>query len=149
MAEYTRRRLAKMSFDIHLQCFRNGEPATFKRALVEEIFGRHAINFHLPLTGVNYADRGGAEIYGADDGDDIQSLMFNSAAAPRFSMLSMSWLSARDRLLFGPPPGVHIVRLPPWRRSLIFRPDSAMNRSDHRSSSQGALSSMRVFAAPR
>lgn len=73
-----------MSFDIFLQCFRKGEPATFKRALVEEIFGRHAINFHLPLTGVNYADRGGAEIYGADDGDDIQSLMFNHCGGCTF-----------------------------------------------------------------
>ena len=61
-----------MSLEILLQCFRNGEPVTFKRALYEEIFGRNAIDFRLPLTGVNYADKGGAEIYGAD----VQNLMF-------------------------------------------------------------------------
>ncbi len=73
-----------MSLDIHLQCFRNGEPATFKRTLVEEIFGRDAVNYRPPLTNVSYADGGGAEIYGADDGDDIQSLMFNHFGGKSF-----------------------------------------------------------------
>ncbi|HKX06957.1 MAG TPA: hypothetical protein VJN67_02130 [Stellaceae bacterium] len=66
-----------MSIDILLQCFRDGEPATFKRELVEKIFARDANDYRPPLTGVRYADGGGAEIYGADNGDDIQNLMFN------------------------------------------------------------------------
>jgi hypothetical protein len=33
-----------MSFDIFIQCCRDGERAMFKRALVEEIFGRHALD---------------------------------------------------------------------------------------------------------
>jgi len=73
-----------MSIDIHLQCFRNGEPATFKRELVEEIFTRGASDYRPPLTGVKYADGGGAEIYGADNGDDIQSLMFNHFGGKTF-----------------------------------------------------------------
>jgi hypothetical protein len=72
-----------MSIDIHLQCFRNGEPATFKRELVEQIFAREASDHRPPLTGVRYAD-GGAEIYGADNGDDIQSLMFNHFGGKTF-----------------------------------------------------------------
>lgn len=73
-----------MSLDIHLQCFRNGEPATFKRALAEEIFSRDAIDFRPPLTNVTFAGGGGAEIYGADEEDDIQSLMFTHFGGKTF-----------------------------------------------------------------
>jgi hypothetical protein len=73
-----------LSFDIHLQCFRNGKPATFKRALFEEIFGRGAVNLSLPLTDVRYPDGSGAQIYGADGADDISSLMFNHCGGATF-----------------------------------------------------------------
>src|SRR5690242_14673217 len=73
-----------MSFDIHLQCYRNGDFATFKRALVEEIFGRDAVDLRLPLTDVDYPDGSGGQIFGADDEDDIRSLMFNHCGGPIF-----------------------------------------------------------------
>ncbi len=65
-----------MSFDIFLQRFRNGDKATFPRALFEEIFGRRAIAPTYPLTRVDYPDGSGADIYGGGD-DDIEGLMFN------------------------------------------------------------------------
>jgi hypothetical protein len=43
-----------MSSDIFLQCFRDREPATFERAVFEEIFGRGAVNPQFPLTDVAY-----------------------------------------------------------------------------------------------
>ena len=73
-----------MSFDIHLQCYRNGESATFKRALVEEVFGRDAIDLRLPLTDVRYPDGSGGQIFGADEEDDINSLMFNHCGGATF-----------------------------------------------------------------
>lgn len=73
-----------MSFDIHLQCYRNGESATFKRALVEEIFGRDAVDLRLPLTDVRYPDGSGGQIFGADEEDDISSLMFNHCGGATF-----------------------------------------------------------------
>lgn len=73
-----------MSFDIHLQCYRNGEWATFKRALVEEIFGRDAVDLRLPLTDVSYPDGSGGQIFGADEEDDISSLMFNHCGGATF-----------------------------------------------------------------
>lgn len=77
-----------MSFDIFLQCFQGGEPATFKRSLFEEIFCPNAINPQLPLEDVTYAD-GGGDIYGSDD-DDIQCLMFNHCGGDTF------WAALRE-----------------------------------------------------
>jgi hypothetical protein len=73
-----------MSFDIHLQCYRNGDFATFKRALVEEIFGRDAVDLRLPLTDVRYPDGSGGQIIGADKEDDIRSMMFNHCGGAIF-----------------------------------------------------------------
>jgi hypothetical protein len=71
-----------MSFDIFLVCFKNQELATFPRALVEEIFGRHAIGPQFPLTDLDYTDGGGA-IYGAEE-DSVDGLMFNHCGGPTF-----------------------------------------------------------------
>src|SRR5690348_6146281 len=73
-----------MGFAIYLQCYRNGESATFKRAVVEEIFGRDAVDLRLPLTNVTYPDGSGAQIIGAYEEDDINSLMFNHFGGPTF-----------------------------------------------------------------
>jgi hypothetical protein len=72
-----------MSFDIFLQCFRNGDLATFPRTLVEEIFARDAIAPDFPLTDVHYPDGSGGVIYGADD-DEIDCLMFNHCGGEMF-----------------------------------------------------------------
>lgn len=73
-----------MSLDIFLHCYRNGEPATFKRALAEEILSRDAIDYCSPLTDVNYLDGSGARIYGADAGDDIHDIMFAHCGGAMF-----------------------------------------------------------------
>lgn len=73
-----------MSLDIFLQCYRNGESATFKRALVEEVFGRDAVDLRLPLMNVDYPDGSGGQIFGADQEDDIHGLMFNHCGGPTF-----------------------------------------------------------------
>jgi hypothetical protein len=63
-----------MGLDIFIQCCRNGERALFKRELVEEIFGRYALDPPPHLQGATYLD-GQAEIYGADKSDEIDHLM--------------------------------------------------------------------------
>ena len=73
-----------MSLEIFLQCYRNGDRATFKRALAEEIFARHAINYSPPLLRVDYADGSGGEIYGADNGEDIPGLMCTHCGGATF-----------------------------------------------------------------
>ncbi len=71
-----------MSFDVFLMCVRDGEEATFKREVLEEVMGRGAINPDYPLSNVYYAD-GMSVIYGGDD-EDIDSLMFNHFGGDTF-----------------------------------------------------------------
>jgi hypothetical protein len=64
-----------MSFDLFVQCFRNGERATFPRSVFDGIFGRHAISPEFPTQNVKYPDGSGGEIYGGEN-DEIDGLMF-------------------------------------------------------------------------
>lgn len=72
-----------MSFDVVLICIRKGEAATFNRTLFEEIFCREAIDPQLPLTSITYHD-GGAQIDGAEDGDEIENLVFHHCGGETF-----------------------------------------------------------------
>jgi hypothetical protein len=72
-----------VSFDIFLACVKDGESAAFKRILFEDIFSRGAINPRLPFTNVVYGD-GGAQIDGADEHEDIESLSFNHCGGDTF-----------------------------------------------------------------
>jgi hypothetical protein len=71
-----------MSFDIFLQCYRNGEPANFKRSVVEEIFGPHAYG-DPDFSNVTFPDGSGSCMY-VDDGDDMQCIMFNHCGGHDF-----------------------------------------------------------------
>ena len=74
-----------MSFEIFLQCYRNGEPATFKRTILEEAFGlRDTSRNRRPwFFKVDYPDGGGADVY-PDDGDDQQGIMFSRCGGDTF-----------------------------------------------------------------
>jgi hypothetical protein len=63
-----------MSMDLFLTCARDGKGSTFKRALLEEIMGRGAIDPKYPLTRVRYAD--GASEIDAGEGEDIETVSF-------------------------------------------------------------------------
>jgi hypothetical protein len=71
-----------MSFDIFLQCYRNGEPATFKRSVVKEIFGPHAYG-DPDFSNVTFPDGSGSCVY-VTDADDIQGMMFNHCGGNDF-----------------------------------------------------------------
>jgi hypothetical protein len=73
-----------MGLDIYLYCFRDEEPATFKRALAEEILSRDAIDYRPPLTYVSYPDGSRAEIFSTDEGVDIHNLMFGHCVGATF-----------------------------------------------------------------
>ncbi len=72
-----------MSFDIFLVCVKDGEATAFKRSLFEDIFSRGAIDPRLPFTNVVYGD-GGAQISGADEDEDIESLSFDHCGGDTF-----------------------------------------------------------------
>jgi hypothetical protein len=97
-----------MSFSIFLQCFRDREPATFERAVFEEIFGRDAVNAKYPLTDVTYLDKSGGEIHGGED-DHIQHMMFSHCGGDRF-FDALQELAARTMsVLFWPATGRQIA----------------------------------------
>src|SRR5208282_1877982 len=67
-----------MSFSLFLICMRNGEPATFKTALFDEVMGRQAIDPEFPLYAVKYSDGGCDEIRNDATGEDeIESVSFS------------------------------------------------------------------------
>ena len=94
-----------MSFDIFLQCMRNGNVATFNRSIFEELFGAYVVarrpgfmrvDFnHIPETPspveesdnvcriVDLTKIDGGEIY-VDDSDEIDGGMFNHCGGDRF-----------------------------------------------------------------
>jgi hypothetical protein len=74
-----------MSFDIFLQCFQDGQVATWQRSVVEEVFGgsvtdrdndRHFMRVEFP-------DGGGSDIY-IDNADDMDGMMFNHSGGLGF-----------------------------------------------------------------
>lgn len=92
-----------MSFDIFLQCFRNGEPATFKRSVVEEIFGPHAHDDR-ELTRVTFPDGSGSDIY-MDQGDDVQCMMFNHCGGDEFFEALYQLAERTKSIIFWPAVG--------------------------------------------
>lgn len=72
-----------MSFDIFVQCFRDGEAVTFKRAIFDEIFDRFAVTREAKFMRVEFPDGGGADIY-VDEGDALDSVMFNHCGGDAF-----------------------------------------------------------------
>ena len=70
-----------MSFDIYLQCFRNGECAYFKREIFEAIFLPHSQHVDAyrndpSFLRVDYPDGSGSDIYCGHEAD-INHLTFN------------------------------------------------------------------------
>jgi hypothetical protein len=74
-----------MSFDIFLQCFRDGEVATFDRAAFEQIFGAVAVSRRNEegFVRMEFADGGGADIYIGDE-DALDCVMFNHCGGDVF-----------------------------------------------------------------
>jgi hypothetical protein len=72
-----------MSFDIFVQCFRNKEPATFKRAIFDEIFDSFVVDQRKHFLRVRYPDGSGSDIY-VDDDDNLESIMFNHCGGDAF-----------------------------------------------------------------
>lgn len=73
-----------MSFDIFLQCFRDGGVAAFERAAFEKIFGPLAVERRngKGFVRIKFSD-GGAEIY-IDDDDELTCIMFNHCGGDIF-----------------------------------------------------------------
>jgi hypothetical protein len=97
-----------LSFDIFLHCVKDGMPAAFECGLFEEIFGRGAIDLRLPFTRVDYVD-GGAEIYGADEGEDIEHLMFTRCGGETFFAALHELADRSGSMIFWPSPGRSIA----------------------------------------
>jgi hypothetical protein len=80
-----------VSFDIFLQCFRNGEPEPIRREVFESIFLPHATHPDAykkdpGYMTVEYPDGSGASIYCGGDTDEQRShMMFNHCGGDAFS----------------------------------------------------------------
>ena len=96
-----------MSFDIFLQCFRNGEPACFKRTVFEEIFLRDAIDPNELPSGVTYAD-GGAEIY-VEDKEEIDGVSFDHCGGDTFFAALLELADRTGAVVFWPTEGRQIA----------------------------------------
>ena len=93
-----------MSFDIFLVCMRNGEPATFKRTLAEEVMNRGAIDPDLPLLNITYADGGGGVAY-IDEDEDIDSVSFDHFGGDTFYNRLWDLMDRTGSFLFWPAVG--------------------------------------------
>ncbi len=78
-----------MSFDIHLQCYRNGEPAAFNRLKLDEVFGASIVSRQPDgCFKLYFADGGGSDVYSGDypgdDDDFVQHMMFSRCGGDAF-----------------------------------------------------------------
>jgi hypothetical protein len=89
-----------VSFDIFLQCCRNGEPATFKRSVVAEIFGPHAYG-DPDFSNVTFPDGSGSCIY-VDPGEDIDGMMFNHCGGDDFFQALYELADRTKSVIFWP-----------------------------------------------
>jgi hypothetical protein len=96
-----------MSFDIFIQCFRDGEIATFKREIVEEIFGPYAVKRGETggIERVRYPDGGGGDVYYADD-EDLNSMMFNHCGGDAFFDALLHFTDRIKGVIYWPGVGV-------------------------------------------
>lgn len=72
-----------MSFDVFLQRCRDGQPATFPRAIFEERFGPYVAERGRHFARVQYPDRACADIYLGDE-ENIRGMMFNRFGGDAF-----------------------------------------------------------------
>jgi hypothetical protein len=71
-----------MSFEIFMECYRHGQPASFDRALIHEAFGSDARIGDGEIDSIVYPEGDRAEVFGADE-PIIEGLMFNHASGDR------------------------------------------------------------------
>ena len=92
-----------MSFDIFLQCYRNGEAATFKRAVFDEIFETKGDRIERDFVQPRYSDGSGGDIY--VDENDIQCIMFNHCGGDMFWAKVYELLYVTKSVIFWPAGG--------------------------------------------
>jgi hypothetical protein len=92
-----------MSFDIFLQCYRNGEPATFKRSVFNEIFETETNQNDPDFVQPEYPDGSGGDIY--VDENDIQCIMFNHCGGDIFWAKVYELLYVTKSVIFWPAGG--------------------------------------------
>jgi hypothetical protein len=74
-----------MSFDIFLQCGRDGQMATWKREVVDEIFGQYVVHREdtYGFVRLEFPDGGGSVVYMGNE-DDIDGMTFNRGGGLNF-----------------------------------------------------------------
>lgn len=92
-----------MSFDIFLQFYRNGEPATFKRSVFDEIFETETDQNDPDFVQPEYPDGSGGDIYVGEN--DIQCIMFNHCGGDIFWAKVYELLYVTQSLVFWPAGG--------------------------------------------
>jgi hypothetical protein len=90
-----------MSFDLFVTPVRNGDTATFRRSVFEEIFTREALEPSSPLNNVRYPDGSSAEIYGCE-ADDIDGVMFTHFGGETVFSLIIELAERTGSMIFWP-----------------------------------------------
>lgn len=95
-----------MSFDIFLGCYRNGEPATFKRSAFNEIFDVKTDERDPGYEVVEYPDGSGGAVYLHERGkDEIEHMMFNHCGGDTFWAKVYELLYVTQSLIYWPSDG--------------------------------------------
>ncbi len=73
-----------MAFYIFMTPFDNGEPSSFDRSLIREIFGSDAVMGEDEISDIRFSNDDGAQLYGAEDEVVADGLSFNQCGGERF-----------------------------------------------------------------
>jgi len=93
-----------MSFDIFLQCFRKGQPATFKREIFEDIFLPHCADLKgyrsdPKFMRAEFPDGGGSDIHSGND-YDVLRMQLEHGELPAGTDIGVDDKSIIDHMMF-------------------------------------------------
>lgn len=93
-----------MSFDIYVQCFRDGELVPYDRAIFDEIFGPWVFAREADFVEVGFADGSGGQIY-VDDTPEIDSITVNRGGGEAFTAALFELMKRTGSVLYWPGGG--------------------------------------------
>lgn len=115
-----------MSFDIFMHAFRDGEPAKFKRAMFDEVFGASLTANEDGFASAAFPDDSGGQMF-FGDGDEIDGVMFNHCGGEAFSNAMYELMKRTGSVIFWPGSGGYVVA---DRAVVAHLPPGMMDESD-------------------
>lgn len=97
-----------MSLDIFMQAYRSGEPTTFKRMVMDQVFGANLSINEDDFARVGFTDGSGGQMF-FSEGDDLHGVMFNHCGGEAFWNALFDLLKRTGSVLFWPGGGGYLV----------------------------------------